>query len=143
MNKRFLAGAALAVVLAAAFWHVTSAPLRGPAGPWGFGPFGMGPGMMLDRTGWMGPGTIGGCGPGMMAWGWRAPPANVNLSASDVRSYLERWVAIGGNPRIKVADVTETDADRITADIVTAGENALVDRFAVDRHTGFFQREAR
>ena len=134
MSRRFLAGLVLAVVLAALFWSATGTAYRG------FGPFGMGP-WMMGRSGWMGPGTMGPCAPGMMAWGWRGPSDNTTLSANDVRSYFERCVAIGGNPRIKVGTVTETNADTITADIVTAAENAVVDRFAVDRHTGFLRRE--
>ena len=32
------------------------------------------------------------CGPGMMGSGYATPQVNVNLSVSDVTSYLERWV---------------------------------------------------
>ena len=55
---------------------------------------------------------------------------------------LERCITISGNPRVRVGDVTESSDDRVTADIVTAAENALVDRFAIDRHTGLIRREA-
>ena len=34
----------------------------------------------------------------------------------------------------------EKDADTITADVVTK-DNSLVDRFIVDRHTGFVRRD--
>jgi hypothetical protein len=44
-----------------------------------------------------------------------------------------------GNTRLKLGDVSEKDADTITADIVTKDKDALVQRFAVNRHTGFTQ----
>ena len=59
----------------------------------------------------------------------------LNLSAADVKSRVERWLVQQGNQRLKVGDVTEKDADTITADVVTK-DNSLVDRFIVDRHTG-------
>lgn len=131
---------------------------RGMMGPGMMGPGMMGPGMM--GPGMMGPGMMGQgmmmgpgmmgmgpgymgcpwCGPGMMGWGWgQQQPANLNLSATDVKTYLERWVAMAGNPRIKVGNVTEKDANTITADIVTTEKDALVQRFNVDRRNGFWQ----
>ena len=77
------------------------------------------------------------CGPGMMGSGYATPQVNVNLSVSDVTSYLERWVA--GNPNIKVANVAEKDANTITADIVTKDKDALVQRYTFDRRSGFYQ----
>ena len=77
------------------------------------------------------------CGPGMMGSGYATPQVNVNLSVSDVTSYLERWVA--GNPNIKVANVVEKDANTITADIVTKDKDALVQRYTFDRRSGFYQ----
>jgi hypothetical protein len=77
------------------------------------------------------------CGPGMMGSGYATPQVNINLSASDVTSFLERWVA--GNPNIKVANVVEKDANTITADIVTKDKDALVQRYAFDRRSGFYQ----
>ena len=77
------------------------------------------------------------CGPGMMGSGYATPQVNVNLSVSDVTSYLERWVA--GNPNIKVANVVEKDANTITADILTKDKDALVQRYTFDRRSGFYQ----
>ena len=77
------------------------------------------------------------CGPGMMGSGYATPQVNVNLSASDVTSFLERWVA--GNANIKVANVVEKDANTITADIVTKDKDALVQRYTFDRRSGFYQ----
>jgi hypothetical protein len=41
-----------------------------------------------------------------------------------------------GNPRLKIGDVKEADGNAITVDIVTQ-ENSLVQRFIVDRRTGY------
>ena len=95
----------------------------------------MGQGMPTMGTG-MGMGCPW-CGPGMMGSGYATPQVNVNLSVSDVTSYLERWVA--GNPNIKVANVVEKDANTITADIVTKDKDALVQRYTFDRRSGFYQ----
>ena len=72
----------------------------------------------------------------MMGSGYATPQVNVNLSVSDVTTYLERWAA--GNPNIKVANVVEKDANTITADILTKDKDALVQRYTFDRRTGFY-----
>jgi hypothetical protein len=91
-----------------------------------------------------------GCHPGAMGWGMMGPGmmgrglganatgANLNLSANDVKAYLQRWVAAAGNPHVKVGAVTEKDANTITAEIVTTDKDALVQRFSIDRHTGIY-----
>jgi hypothetical protein len=100
----------------------------------------MGPGMMGMGPGMMGPGMMG-MGQGMMGQGMMGPgmmmgqQANLNLTANDVKTYFERWVAMSGNPRVKVGTVTERNDNTITADIVTTDKDALVQRFAVDRNT--------
>jgi hypothetical protein len=53
-------------------------------------------------------------------------------------NYLDRWLAWQGNPRLKVGDVKQKDADTIVADIVTK-DNSLLQRFVVNRRNGFFQ----
>jgi hypothetical protein len=95
-------------------------------GPDGMGPWAMGPGS--TGSGYGPAGLYGGAG-------------NLNLSVNDVTSYLNRWIAFGGNTHIKVGNVSEKDADTITADILTTDKDGLVQRFAVDRHTGFFRPE--
>lgn len=108
-----------------------------PGTPNGYGWYGgCGPGMM--GYGMMGPGMMMGPG-GMMGWGNRPQQGNLNLSTSDVKGYVERWVTMMGNPRLKAGPITEKDSNTITADIVTADKNALVQRFKIDRHTGFWQ----
>ena len=94
---------------------------------WGQGHM-MGPGYMMGP----GFGNQGNPGSGMM------PPLQEDLGAKDVRRMMEyrlRWM---NNPTIKLGDVEETDADTITADIVTK-DGWLVQRMKVDRHTGWIQ----
>jgi hypothetical protein len=90
----------------------------------------MGPGMMQGY----------GMGPGMMQ-GYGTPGGfSKDLSTDDVRTMLERHLAMMGNKRLKVGDVKENDKNTIVADIVTA-DGSLVDRVAVNRHSGWMQRE--
>ena len=123
---------------------------------------GYGPGMM----GGYGPGMMGGYGH-MGGWGrgdgpgagqWNCPAfaqgngpgygpqgtardnQTLNLTTDDVKTRMERWLTVRDNPRLKLGDVKEKDADLITADVVTK-DNSLVDRFIVDRHTGFVHRD--
>ena len=113
----------------------------GPGMMGGYGPGmmgGYGPGMM----GGYGHGMMGGYGPGPMMGGYGpgyyGGQANLNLTTDYVKNYLERMIAIRGNTHLKVGDVKEKDADMIVADIVTK-DNSLVQRFVVDRHTGFYR----
>jgi hypothetical protein len=164
MAKRILLGTVVAAGLAlAAAGYGTSAAAQstGTAGPnqgmmGGYG-YGMGPGMMGYGTGmggpgmmgggWMGPGMMGGpgmlglgmMGPGMMGPGGARQQIDFNLSGGEVQKYFERSIAMSGNPHIKVANVAEKDADTITADIVTTDKDGLVQRYTVDRHTGFIR----
>ena len=110
----------------------------------GYGPGWMGPGMMYGAgpgggygPGWMGPGMMGYGGYG--AGGWGQQQGNLNLTVDEVKANMERWVKTTGNPHIKLADVAVKDADTITADIVTTDMDALVQRFDINRHTGFTQ----
>ncbi len=128
---------------------------------------GMGRGMMMGRGAGMGPGygrhmmwdddddrdhwrhhrmmhgDGHGWGPmgGMM--GGRAGMFKVrkieHLSADDVRHFFDHWLERYGNPRLTLGEVTETDEDTISVEIVTP-EGSLVDRFAVDRHSGWANR---
>ncbi len=112
---------------------------------WGYGAFvapysprgwwGMGPGMMSGPWGGCGPGMMEGYGPGGGP-GWYASRRDLNLSIDNVKTSAERWLAWQGNPRLKVGDVKEQDANTIVADIVTK-DNSLVQRLVVDRHNGY------
>lgn len=117
----------------------------------GYGPMMGGYGMMgggyggcgMMGGGYSGCGMMGGYGPGpMMGYGpgYYGGQPNLNLTVDNVKNYLGRMIAIQGNTRLKVGDVKEKDADTIIADIVTK-ENSLVQRFNVDRHTGFYRPE--
>ncbi len=155
MRARTLIVAGLAVALAGAIW--INQP---PASAQGYGGWGMmggdGPGYHMgwaDGPGageWHCPGFAAraGYGPGMMGYGYGPGydrsnvPGNrsLNLTTDDVKNRMERWLTSRGNPRLKLGEVKEKDADSITADIVTT-DNSLVDRFIVDRHTGFSRRD--
>lgn len=113
----------------------------------GWGPMMMSPGQMGGMApgmmGGMGPGMMGGMGPGMMGYGMSpclgAAPASSELSVDDAKSLLERWLAVQGNPRLKLGTVGEEGEDAIVADIVTQ-DGALVDRLRIDRRSGQMQR---
>ncbi len=114
----------------------------------GFGPGnngeGYGPGYhMRGWGGGYGPGMMQGYGPGYRSGAdVQGNQANqtLNLTTDEVKSRMERWLARRDNPRLKVGEVKEKDADTITADIVTK-DNSLVQRFIVDRHTGFVRQD--
>ena len=120
-----------------------------PKGGWGMmGGYGPGAGMMGGYgRGWMhGRGANAEFGPencphfqgGLAGPGASGQQGNLNLSTDDVRKRLEGWLTWQGNPRLKVGEVKEKDADTIEADILTK-DNSLVQRFAVDRHTGSYR----
>jgi len=122
-------------------WNCPAFAQNGGPGPGqGYGPGyhmhgwggGYGPGMMRGY----GPGY----GPGYSPRGDVQGNQTLNLTTDDVKSRMERWLVRRENPRLKVGEIKEKDADTITADIVTK-DNSLVERFIVDRHTGFFRRD--
>ena len=152
MRRSILRGSALAIILAAA---AVGSGINANAQQYNYGPgmmygWGYGPNMMYGQGygpnmmyGWgHGPnmmyGSGYGYGPGMMGPGWQGNQGNLNISPDDAKNYFERWIAIQGNPHIKVGDVKAKDADTIVVDIVTK-DNSLVQRFLVNRHSGFYQ----
>ncbi len=118
----------------------------GPAGGQGPTPGqGYGPGYhMRNWGGGYGPGMMGGYGRGSgprgTAQGDQNANQNLNLTIDDVKTRVERWLSWRGNPRLKVGEVKEKDADTITADVVTK-DNSLVQRFIINRHTGAFSQD--
>jgi hypothetical protein len=94
----------------------------------------MGPGMM-GQPGMMGPGMMG--QPGMMGpmGGLRVTPS-MHLTTDDVRHFLEHHLTRHGFEHLKVGEVTQTDPDTISADVVTT-EGSLAVRLQVDTHTGW------
>ena len=119
----------------------------GPGMMGGYGPgmmgggYGYGPGMMRGYG--YGPGMMRGYGygPGMMGYGpgGYGNRGDLNLSADDVKTRFERWIEAQGNPHIKVGGVKQTDDNTVQVDIVTKDKDALVQRFEVNRHTGFYR----
>jgi hypothetical protein len=98
----------------------------------------MGQGMM--GQGMMGQGMGQGYGPGPMGpgmRGFRVVPV-MHLSTDDVRVFLERHISAHGLTRLQVGDVTQTDDDTITADIVTQ-DGSLAIRLEIDAYTGFVE----
>jgi hypothetical protein len=143
MRTRTLIGAGLAVALAGALLsYQLPAFAHGPGG-WGtMG--GYGAGSHMGWGGGYGHGMMGhGYGHGMMGHGYGSgydrsgvTQRDLKLTTDDVKARMERWLTWRGNPRLKVGEVKEKDADTITADIVTKN-NGLVERFIVDRRTGY------
>jgi hypothetical protein len=136
-------GAGVAVVLSAAACE--SSAIAQPY-PGGWGMRGGGYGMMGGGPGWgcpgNGPGWMqGGRGYGRGGMGGAAGFGSgaQTLTTDDVKAQLDRWLTWRGNSRLKVGDVKDKDADTIVAEIVTK-DNSLVQRFNVNRHTGYYDR---
>ena len=154
MRSRGLIGilvAIAAVFLIFAFGMQVGARSGYPGGWWRpgmMGGYAMGPGMMAGGYGYgmgpwmMGPGYAGGYGFGMRPWmsgSYRPGQTTTTFSVDDAKNYFQRWLSFQGNPHLKLGTVTEKGADTITADIVTADKEGLVQRFALNRHNGFIQ----
>ena len=158
MKRKILVGLSIAAALAAGVgvysysvsaeggpgyeWGMMGGLGLGGGGPWNCPAFGAdegqgyGPGYhMRGWRGGYGPGWMMGRGPG-----YDRRAENLNLNTDDVKNRIERWLTWRGNPRLKVGEVKEKDADTITADIVTK-DNSLVQRFIVDRHSGTFRQD--
>ena len=136
MHRPFLLIVVLVVSLIALMWGYGAFVAPYSAGGWSM----MGPNMMAGPGMWggYGPGMMRGYGPGVTGPGWNAPGRDLNLSTDKVKNYFDRWLAWQGNPRLKVGDVKEKDADTVVVDIVTK-DNSLVQRVVVNRHNGYFQ----
>ena len=104
---------------------------------------GVGPSMM-DRgkgqgmgSGMMGRGMGQGTSPGILGPGarWR----DRDLSVEDVKGMAQHRLEHYGNDRLRVGKVEEKDDDVVIAEIETL-DGSLVERYEVDRHTGWMQR---
>ena len=135
MRKPLLLIVVLAGALFAVMWGFGAFLAPYPGGGW----WGMGPNVMSGPAPWggYGPSMMRGYGPGAGP-GWSAGWRDLNLSTDNVKTYMERWLMWQGNPRLKVGEVKEKDADTIVADIVTK-DNSLVQRFVINRHSGYFR----
>ena len=85
--------------------------------------------------GWMGPGMMYGYGGG----GWGQPQGDLDLTVAQVTTNMQRWLQAMGNPHVRLGNVAAKDANTITADIVTTDKDALVQRYVINRHTGYTQ----
>jgi len=122
-------------------WNCPAFGQNEQSGPTGRQGEGYGPGYrMRGWGGGPGPGMMQGYGPGYGPRGDVAGNQTLNLTTDDVKNRMERWLAWRGNPRLKIGEVKEKDADSITADVVTK-DNSLVERFIVDRHSGAFRQD--
>lgn len=156
MTRKSLVIAGVAAAALTAVWLAGSVQAQpyGPGPGYGFGMRGgYGPGYGPDcpRWGTNGPGPRwmrGGRGWGQgQGWdrgpgngpGWGATAGDLKLTVDDVKTRFDRWLAWRGNSRLKLGDVKEKDADTIVADIVTK-DNSLVERFAINRHSGHLER---
>ncbi|MDX2224755.1 MAG: hypothetical protein SFV21_18520 [Rhodospirillaceae bacterium] len=70
------------------------------------------------------------------------PDRDLSLTKDQARQLAESGLILLGNPRLKVGEVIEKDADTYVVNIVTA-DNALVLTREIDRHTGRVKRDAR
>lgn len=127
----------LAFVAAVAVVGQAVAQPSGGYGGW------MGPGMMYGAgtgPGWMGPGMMYGYGGGNGPGGW-GPQQQVDLklTVDQVKDRMEQWLQAVGNRHIKVGGVEAKDADTIVASIVTTDKDGLVQRYDVNRHSGFVE----
>ena len=89
---------------------------------------------MMGR-GMMGRGMMG---RGFANHGMRVTPS-LNITAKDVRRFLEKRLEWMGNKRLKVGAIKKADDDTITADVVTV-DDSLVQRFTIDRATGWMHK---
>lgn len=166
MRKRTVIGTGVVVALVGALLSYQSPASAHGTGGWGM-TGGYGPGHHMGMMGGYGPGSHMGFGSGQhmgygpdhhMGYGpghnmgaggagWNClnlsggfAQGDLNLSADDVKARMERWLAWRGNPRLKVGDVKEKDDTTITADIVTK-DNSLVERFVINRKSGWTRRD--
>lgn len=128
-----------------------------PCGGYQMGPgYGMGPGMM--GQGMMNGGQGYGMGPGMTGQGMMGQGMGYgmnpmmgsqgmmggqgmmdrNIGAEDVRRMMEYQLNANGNPNLKLGKVEEVNDDVISAEVVTK-DDSLVQRYLVNRHTGWMQ----
>ena len=61
-----------------------------------------------------------------------------DLTAEEVKHMMEHRLAWSGNQNVKLGKVTEKDGDAIDVEI-TDKDGKVVQKFKVDRHTGWMQ----
>lgn len=65
-----------------------------------------------------------------------AGPGALDLDEAQARTIVAARLALSGNARLVVGDVSSGDDDTVLVEIVTKKEKALVSRVSVDRKTG-------
>lgn len=99
----------------------------------------MGPGMMHGMMhGNAGAGFGPGMGGGFHPCAQTAAATGQDLDVDAVTARYENWLTVQGNDRLKLGKVEAVDDDTITVEIVTV-DGSLVQKLAVDRHTGWTQ----
>jgi len=73
--------------------------------------------------------------PGLGLIGDVGPDRDLNLSKDQARTLAEAALIAVGNPRLKVGEVREKDADTYEVDIVASDKTVIFQR-EIDRHTG-------
>ncbi len=111
-------------------------PMMGGYGMMGQMPMMSGCGMMGQMP-MMGSGMMGGQMPMMGGWG-RMQILRRDLKADEVKHMMEHRLVWTGNQDIKLGKVTEKDGDSIEVEIVNK-DDKVVQKFEVDRHTGWMQ----
>ena len=143
-SRKIIVAIAVAVVFSVASFETAYA--HGPAASSGNQsqmPMMGGYGMMGQMPMMGGPGMIGGQmpmmgGPGMMGGWGRMQILRRDLKADEVKHMMEHRLVWTGNQDIKLGKVTEKDGDSIEVEIVNK-EDKVVQKFEVDRHTGWMQ----
>jgi len=92
---------------------------------------------MMGQMPMMGSGMMGGQMPMMGGWG-RMQILRRDLKADEVKHMMEHRLVWTGNQDIKLGKVTEKDDDTIEVEIVNK-DGKVVQKFQVDRHTGWMQ----
>lgn len=61
-------------------------------------------------------------------------------TARSVKALLEHRLVVAGNPRLQAGRII-SNAETVTAEVVTVKEGALVEKFTIDKATGIWKRE--
>ncbi len=118
----------LGLVAAVVLWATTAAFVPHSA-RWALPHGMMGTGSLVARPGVWGRMHGWGRGPYVLSQAGGAP------QIGDVERAMNQWIALEGNPRLKLGPVTEKNSNSFRADIVTK-DGSLVQRFDIDRRSG-------
>jgi hypothetical protein len=134
LTKSAIAALALGLMTAAGGAFAADPTPVTPTPPYGPGNCPMaqqgGPGQMK------GMGMMGMRGAGKQAMMAEQAKVDRNLTVDQVREFYTSRIKLHNNDRLKVGKVVEKDADTIAVEIVTV-DNSLVNKFDLDRHTGW------